>query len=73
LKKLNSQRINYPKKKWSNELMRNFSKEEVQMDNKYIKKCSTSLARKEMQIKTKTTLRFLPHSSQHGYHQKYKQ
>jgi hypothetical protein len=31
LKKLNSQKINDPMKKWTNELNRAFSKEEVQM------------------------------------------
>jgi hypothetical protein len=52
LKKLNSQRINDPMKKWANELNRAFSKEEVQMAKKHTKKCSPSLVIKEMQIKT---------------------
>jgi hypothetical protein len=43
-------------KKWEHELNREFLKEEVQMANKYLKKCSTFLAIKEIQIKT--TLRF---------------
>jgi hypothetical protein len=53
LKKLNPQRNNIP---WAHELNREFSKEEVQMSNKFMKKYSTSLVIKEMQIKT--TLRF---------------
>jgi hypothetical protein len=56
LKKLNSPKIDEPIKKWVTELNKNFTKEEIQMGKKHMKKCSPSLAIKEMQIKT--TLRF---------------
>jgi hypothetical protein len=51
LKKLNSLKIYEPIKKWATELNSTFSKEEIQMAKKYMKKCSPSLATKEMQIK----------------------
>jgi hypothetical protein len=57
LKKLNSPKINEPTKKCSTELNRTFSKEEIQMAKKHMKKCSPFLAIKEMKIKT--TLKFL--------------
>jgi hypothetical protein len=43
-------------KKWAHELNKEFSKKEVQMTSKFMKKCSIFLVIKEMQIKT--TLRF---------------
>jgi hypothetical protein len=52
LKKLNYQNISDPIKKWETVLNRTFSKEEVQMAKKHMKKCSPSLTVKEMKIKT---------------------
>jgi hypothetical protein len=53
LKNLNFQKISDPMKKRENDLNRAFSKEEVQMVKNQVKKCSTSLAIKEMEIKTR--------------------